>query len=221
MRINFRGSRGFGRRFRLASFKQWGRAMQYDVVDAADWAVRSGIADRSRMAILGHSYGGYAALAALTLTPDLFACAAASSTVADLVAFVSNFPRTPGNAWVRATIGDPEIPSEAEALRSVSPLFLVDRLSKPVLLGRGDKDGALPPGDLDTFVEELRKRGGRVVSVVYEGDGHFFRRENQLDYFARAEALLARHLGGRAEPMVGDRQPGSTARVTAVGLSGP
>lgn len=95
------------------------------------------------MAVMGHSYGGYAALAALTLTPDLFACGAASSTIANLVAFVNNFPKTPDNAWVRATIGDPENPGDAQMLRSVSPFFLVDRLSKPLLIARGDRDSAL------------------------------------------------------------------------------
>jgi len=72
-----------------------------------------------------------------------------------------------------------------------SPFFQVDRLSKPMLIARGDRDDALPPGDLDQFVAEAGKRGQQAVSVVYEGDGHFFRRENQLDFFARAEALLA------------------------------
>ena len=190
--------------------------MQNDIIDGVEWVVRSGIADRRRMAIMGHSYGGYVALAALTLTPDLFACGTASSTTANLLAFVSRFPKTPDNAWVRATIGDPEVPEEAQFLRNVSPIFLVDRLSKPVLIAWGDRDSALPPGDLETFVAEAGKRGQRAVSVVYEGDGHFFRRENQLDFFARAEALFARYLGGRAEPMPAERQEGSTARVTTI-----
>jgi dipeptidyl aminopeptidase/acylaminoacyl peptidase len=121
--------------------------------------------------------------------------------VANLITFISRFPKTPDNAWVRETIGDPEDPRDAEVLRNVSPSFLVERLSKPVLLAWGDKDPALPPNDLADFVAEARKRGQTAISVVYEGDGHFFRRENELDYFARAEVLLARCLGGRAEPI--------------------
>ncbi len=216
LRLNFRGSRGFGRHFKIVSFKQWGGTMQNDIIDAVEWVVGSGIADRKRMAIIGHSYGGYAALAALVLTPDLFSCAAASSTTTNLIAFVNQFPKTPGNAWVRLTVGDPENPKDAEFLRSVSPSFRVDRVSKPFLIAWGDQDGALPPGVLDSFVEEVEKRGRHAVSVVYEGDGHFFRRENQLDYFGRVEALFARCLGGRAEPMAGDRHEGSTARVKTV-----
>jgi dipeptidyl aminopeptidase/acylaminoacyl peptidase len=146
--------------------------------------------------IAGHSYGGYVALAALTLTPDLFRCAAASSTASNLVAFVSRFPKTPGNAWVRTTVGDPEIPEEAERLRGVSPFFLVDRLNKPLLMARGTEDGALFLGDFDVFLAEIEKRGGSAESVVYEGDGYFFRWENELDYYARVERLFAAHLGG-------------------------
>jgi dipeptidyl aminopeptidase/acylaminoacyl peptidase len=217
LRVNYRGSRGFGRHFRVSAFKQWGRAMQHDVVDAVESLVRSGVVDRSRMAIIGHSYGGYVALLGLTMTPDLFACGAASSTTANLVPFVSRFSRTPGNLWVRETIGDEQIPADLEMLRSVSPITYVDRVTKPILVVRGDRDDALPPGDIDTFAAALAKRGQAITSVVYEGDGHFFRRENQLDYLARAEALFARCLGGRAEPMAGDRYPGSTARVTAAG----
>jgi dipeptidyl aminopeptidase/acylaminoacyl peptidase len=212
LRVNFRGSRGYGRRFRLAGRKQWGRAMQDDIVDAVEFVVRSGVADRSRMAIIGHSYGGYSALAALALTPDLFACGAASSTAADLVAFAEAFPRTPGNAWVRDSVGDLQDPVDVAALRSVSPLTFVDRVTKPVLIARGDRDG-IPPAGIDAFVARLDARGGQVTSIVYEGDGHFFRRENELDYFARVEALFARHLGGRSEPMKGDGQAGSTVRV--------
>jgi dipeptidyl aminopeptidase/acylaminoacyl peptidase len=217
LRVNYRGSRGFGRRFRLASFKQWGGAMQDDVVDAVESVVRSGTVDRRRMAIAGHSYGGYVALAALTLTPDLFRCAAASSTASNLVAFVSRVPKTPGNAWFRTTIGDPEVPEEAEMLQRVSPFFHVDRLSKPLITARGTGDGALPPGDLDAFLAEIEKRGGNAESVAYEGDGHFFRRENELDYYARVERLFAAHLGGRAEPLVAEKLPGSTGVVRVVG----
>jgi dipeptidyl aminopeptidase/acylaminoacyl peptidase len=77
---------------------------------------------------------------------------------------------------------------------------------------RGDRDGFAPSG-IDDFVTRLRARGIEAASIVYEGDGHFFRRENELDFLARAEALFARRLGGRSQPMAGDRQPGSTAQV--------
>lgn len=154
--------------------------------------------------IIGHSYGGYSALAALALTPDLFACGAASSTVADLVAFAGAFPKTPANAWVLDVLGDVQDAADVAALRGVSPLTFADRVTKPVLIARGDQDGISPAG-IDAFVAQLNARGVEAASIVYKGDGHFFRRENQLDYFARVEALFARCLGGRSQPMEGDR----------------
>jgi dipeptidyl aminopeptidase/acylaminoacyl peptidase len=214
LRVNFRGSMGYGRRFRLAGIEQWGLAMQDDIVDAAEFVVRSGVADRSRMAIIGYSYGGYSALAGLALTPDLFACGVAASTVADLFTFAGAFSRTPGNAWNLACLGDVRDPDDAARLKSVSPLTHVGRVTKPVLIVRGDRDSFEPAG-IDAFVAQLRALGREATSVVYEGDGHFFRRENELDFFERAEALFVRCLGGRSQPMEGERQPGSTARVQA------
>ncbi len=217
LRVNFRGSRGFGRRFRTVAFKEWGGAMQHDIEDAVAFLVSSGVADRSRVGIIGHSYGGYVVLAALTMTPDLFACGAASSTVSNLVTFVDQFPRTADNMWVRETIGDTAIPADAAMLKARSPITHVDRLTKPLLIVRGDRDEAIPRGDLEGFASEIARRGREVTLVVYEGDGHFYRRENQLDYLARVEALFARCLGGVAEPMEGDRYPGSTGRIRAEG----
>jgi dipeptidyl aminopeptidase/acylaminoacyl peptidase len=182
-----------------------------------DHIVRRGVADPARIAILGHSYGGYVALAAIAMTPDRYVCAAASSTTTNLVNFVSRFPRTPGNQWLRDTVGDPELPADAAKLRSVSSITHVDRVSKPVIVARGDRDDAVPPGDLDAFADGVGKRGLSATSIVYEGDGHFYRRANELDYYARVEALLARCLGGRAEPVRPGGEPGATARVRVAG----
>jgi dipeptidyl aminopeptidase/acylaminoacyl peptidase len=220
MRVNFRGSRGFGRQSRVSSFKQWGGTMRQDVEDAVAYVVRSGVADKSRVAIMGHSYGGYVVLAALTMTPDLYACGSASSTAANLLAFVERFPFTADNIWIRETVGDHRLPEDAAMLRATSPMTHVGRMTKPLLVVRGDRDDALPPGDIDAFVSAIEKQGGEATSVVYEGDGHFYRRENQLDYLARAEALFGRCLGGRVEPMDGGRYPGSTGRVRIIGRIG-
>lgn len=214
LRLNFRGSAGYGRKFRLAGLRQWGGAMQDDVVDGVNEVVRSGVADPSRVALIGYSYGGYSVLAGLALTPDLFACGVAASTVADLFAFAGAFSKTPGNAWMLDCLGDVGDERDAARLRSVSPLTHVDRVTKPVLIVRGDRDGFAPAG-LDDFVSRLQAKGVDATSIVYEGDGHFFRRENELDFLGRAEALFARCLGGRNQPLEGDRQPGSTGRVQA------
>ena len=216
LRVNFRGSRGFGRAFRVAAFKQWGGRMQDDVVDVTQSVVARGIADPRRIAIIGHSYGGFSALVGLASTPELFACGAASSTAADLVPFVKQFSRTPDNAWVPRTVGDVEDPDDLARLRSVSPLTHVDQLKAPFVLVRGDKDGLLPAGEAEAFVDAVERAGGSVSYVVYQGDGHFYSRANQIDYMARAEALFARCLGGRAEPVATSPLAGCTARVRNV-----
>jgi dipeptidyl aminopeptidase/acylaminoacyl peptidase len=173
------------------------------------------VAERSRVAIIGYSYGGYSVLAGLALTPDVFSCGVAASTVADLVAFTGAFSKTPGNAWMLDCLGDVRNPADIARLRRVSPLTFADQVTKPVLIVRGDRDSFNPFG-IDEFVARIRAHGGNAISIVYEGDGHFFRRENELDFLARAEALFARCLGGRSQPMEGDRQPGSTGRVQDV-----
>jgi dipeptidyl aminopeptidase/acylaminoacyl peptidase len=216
MRVNFRGSRGFGRTFRVASFKQWGGRMQDDVLDLMRSVVARGIADPRRIAIIGHSYGGYAALVGLARTPELFACGAASSTVGDLVAFVKQFPRTVDNSWVPRTVGDADDPQDLALLRRVSPLTHVAHLKAPFVLARGDQDGVLPRGEAEAFVDAVERTGGSVSSVVYKGDGHFYSRVNQIDYMARVEALFASCLGGRAEPVPASPLPGSTAAVRNV-----
>ena len=109
-------------------------------------------------------------------------------------------------------LGDVRDPADEARLKRVSPLTHVDRVTKPVLIVRGSQDSFLPAG-MDEFVTRLKSQGRDAVSIVYEGDGHFFRRDNELDFLARVEALFARCLGGRSQPLEGDKQPGSTGRM--------
>jgi pimeloyl-ACP methyl ester carboxylesterase len=108
--------------------------------------------------------------------------------------------------------GRPDHRRPGQDERAGRPAAHVDRVTKPVLIVRGDRDG-FPPAGIDDFVAQLHARGRQATSVVYEGDGHFFRRANELDFLARVESLFARCLGGRSEPLEGDRHPGSTGRV--------
>lgn len=213
---NYRGSTGYGKAFLHAADKQWGRAMQRDLSDTVRWAVAEGIADGSRVAIMGGSYGGYATLVAAAFTPALFRCGIDIVGPSDLRTLLESFP--PYWARVRTVmeqrVGNPADPREAAALRAVSPLFRADRIRMPLLVAQGGNDPRVPRGESDRMVDAIARRGGAVVYVVYPDEGHGLARpENRLDFFARAELFLARQLGGRAEPLPGGRVPGSSAIV--------
>jgi dipeptidyl aminopeptidase/acylaminoacyl peptidase len=212
LQVNTRGSSGFGKKFRAAGYREWGRKMQEDLADGVAWAVKEGVADAKRVAIVGSGYGGFAALAGITLTPDLYAAAVAESAPSSLQTVVSTVPAVfaPAVAMFKARVGDPS--SEAERMGQVSPLQNADRIKTPLLLAEPDADPRTKP-DADRLVAALEKRGAKVTYVVYSGEeGQVSLPPNELDLAARTEAFLAKYLGGRAEPG-GDRPKGSTAVV--------
>jgi len=111
-------------------------------------------------------------------------------------------------------VGNPDDPLDAAALRAAPPVFHADRIRMPLLIAQGGNDPRVPRSESDRVVAAIARRGGAVTYVVYPDEGHGLdRAENRLDFFARAERFLARHVGGRAEPLAGDRIPGSSAIV--------
>ena len=117
-----------------------------------------------------------------------------------------------------ARMGNVDDPKDAELIRAASPLFRADKIVRPLLIGQGANDPRVKQAESEQIVAAIERNGGKVTYVLYPDEGHGFARpENRLDFNARAEAFLARHLGGRAEPLPGDRQPGSTAVVREVG----
>jgi dipeptidyl aminopeptidase/acylaminoacyl peptidase len=200
LQINFRGSTGFGKRFLNAGDKEWGGKMHDDLVDAVRWAVDSGIADRARMAIYGGSYGGYAALVGATFTPDLFCCAVDIVGPSNLITMIETIP--PYWETFRAIeyrrVGNPE--TEAEFLKSRSPLFLVDRIKAPILIAHGANDPRVKQAESEQIVDAMKRKGIPYEYVLFADEGHGFAKpENRLRFYAAAERFLARHLGGRAE----------------------
>ncbi len=216
--VNFRGSTGFGKRFLTAAYGEWGAKMQDDLVDAVDWAVREGIADRAKVAIMGASYGGYATLAGLTMTPGVFACGIASVAMANLTTFLDTLPpywRPNANIWHRRIGGDPTTPEGRAFLEARSPLTHVGRMTAPLLLGHGANDPRVKPSESQQVVEAARAKGLPVVYAVFPDEGHgFVRPANQVAWRALTEAFLARHLGGRFEP-VGRDFEGSSMEIRA------
>jgi dipeptidyl aminopeptidase/acylaminoacyl peptidase len=192
--------------------------MHDDLIDGVDWAIREKIALPEKVAIYGGSYGGYATLVGLTFTPDTFACGVDIVGPSNIVSLLRTIPPYwgPLKAQFSKRVGD--VDKEAEFLESRSPLFKVDRIKAPLLIGQGANDPRVKQAESDQIVAALRKANKPVEYVVYTDEGHGFARpENSIDFNARAEKFLARYLGGRCEPVQGDKYPGSTAVVKIIG----
>jgi dipeptidyl aminopeptidase/acylaminoacyl peptidase len=220
LQVNYRGSTGYGKKFLNAGNRQWGLTMHDDLVDAVDWAVAQGYADPAKVAIMGGSYGGYATLAGLAFTPEKFACGVDIVGPSNLTTLIHSIPPywKPLRAMFDVRVGNVDDPKDAALIHRASPLFAADKIVRPLLIGQGANDPRVNHAESEQIVDAIQKHGGRVTYVLYTDEGHGFARpENRIDFNARAEAFLAQNLGGRAEPIQGDKYPGSTAIVKVVG----
>ncbi len=200
LQINFRGSTGYGKEFVNAGDREWGGKMQDDISDGAQWLIDQGIADPERTAIYGGSYGGYAVLAGLTKTPDMFACGVDIVGPSNLITFSNSIPPywEPLRALFARRVGDVE--TEEEFLKSRSPLFQVDKIKAPLLIVQGKNDPRVKREESLQIRDALKARGKTVEFLEFEDEGHGFAKpENRMIFYAKAERFLADHLGGRFE----------------------
>jgi dipeptidyl aminopeptidase/acylaminoacyl peptidase len=199
LQVNFRGSTGYGRRFWEASFREWGRKMQNDVTDGVQWLIGQGIADPARIAIYGGSYGGYATLAGLAFTPDLYAAGIDYVGVSNLMTFMKSIPPywKPFLAMLQEMVGDMD--KDEAMLREASPVFSADKIKAPLLIAQGAKDPRVVKSESDQMVDAMRKRGVEVEYLVKDDEGHGFRNEeNRFEFYEAMERFLARHLAAAA-----------------------
>lgn len=218
--VNFRASTGFGKAFLNAGDGEWGRRMDDDLLDAAAWAIAEGIADPGRIAVMGGSYGGYATLAALTRNPDTYACGIDIVGPANLETLVRTIPPywEAMRAQLHRAIGDPDTEEGLALLRERSPVFRADRIRAPLLIAQGANDPRVRQDESDQMVAALEAKGIPVTYLLFPDEGHgFVRPDNRLAFFAAAEAFLARHLGGRAEPLGEDEATGTRMQVMREG----
>lgn len=195
LQMNFRGSTGYGKQFWQSSFKQWGRTMQDDITDGVKWLIREGIADSTRIAIYGASYGGYATLAGITKTPELYACAVDYVGVANMFTFMNTIPPywEPYRKMFYEMVGDPK--ADSLLLAEVSPVFHVDKIKCPVLVAQGANDPRVNKAESDQIVESLRKRGLQVDYIVKDNEGHgFYNQENQFEFYRSMESFFEKNL---------------------------
>lgn len=198
LQMNFRGSTGYGRKFWEASFKQWGLSMQQDITDGVEYLVKEGIADPKRVAIYGASYGGYATLAGITSTPELYACAVDYVGVSNLFTFMETIPPywKPFLNMMHEMVGDPK--KDSALMHAASPVYFVDKIKCPLFIAQGANDPRVNKAESDQVVEALKKRGVQVEYMVKDDEGHGFgNEENQFDFYGAMEKFLAKHLGGR------------------------
>lgn len=193
--MNFRGSTGYGRHFLEASYKQWGLKMQDDITDGVKWLIEQGIANPNRIAIYGGSYGGYATLAGLTFTPDLYACGIDYVGVSNLFTFMQTIPPywRPMLEMMYEQVGHPE--HDADQLAATSPALHADKIKVPLFVAQGANDPRVNKAESDQMVEALRQRGVVVEYMVKDNEGHgFHNQENRFDFYRAMERFLKAHL---------------------------
>jgi dipeptidyl aminopeptidase/acylaminoacyl peptidase len=198
LQINFRSSTGYGRKFWEAGFKQWGLSMQDDITDGVQWLIDQKIADPKRIAIYGASYGGYATLAGIVKTPDLYAAAVDYVGVSNLLTFMNTIPPywKPLLVKMHAMVGDPE--KDKELLEANSPVLHADKIRTPLFIAQGAHDPRVNKAESDQMVAALKARGVDVEYMVKDNEGHGFHNdENKFEFYERMERFLARHLQPR------------------------
>jgi dipeptidyl aminopeptidase/acylaminoacyl peptidase len=203
---NFRGSDGFGKRFLNLGNDQWGTGtMQHDLSDGVRWLIAEGIADPKRVAIMGGSYGGYATLAGVAFTPDLYAAGVSMVGPSSILTLLNSIPPywEPIRKMFAVRVGDLQEPKDVERLRSQSPLYSADRITAPLLVIQGANDPRVKKAESDQIVRALRDRKRPVEYLVAPDEGHGFAgRLNNLATYAKVEEFLAKHLGGRYQKEV-------------------
>jgi dipeptidyl aminopeptidase/acylaminoacyl peptidase len=200
VQVNYRGSTGYGKAFVNAGDREWGGKMQDDLTDAVAYVTGLGWADPARVAIYGGSYGGYAALAGATFTPDLFCCAVDIVGPSNLKTLIETIPPywAPMIAQFYRRVGDPA--KDADFLWSRSPLSRVRDIRIPLLIAQGANDPRVKQAESEQIVAALIEAGIDHEYLLFPDEGHGFAKpENRLRFYAAAERFLARYLGGRAE----------------------
>lgn len=205
LRINYRGSTGFGKKFVNASDGEWGGKMHEDIIDAVQWAIDNKITTKDKVCIYGGSYGGYEALVGLSFTPDVFACGVDIVGPSNLVTLVKSIPpywASYYNKLLKRIGGDPDTPEGQEFLYARSPISVASNIKKPLLIAQGANDPRVKQAESDQIVAELKKHNIPVTYLLYSDEGHGFARPaNRMSFYAVAEQFLAQHLGGRSEPI--------------------
>ena len=194
LQVNFRGSEGYGKKFMQAGFNQWGRKMQDDITDGVHWLIDEGIANIDRIAIFGWSYGGYAALAGITFSPDLYACGVDFWGISNYFTFYNNFPPQwkPYMGEINRRWGDAV--GDSLLMAQVSPVYHVENIKAPVFIGQSVNDRRVVYQHSKQMVKELKKHDKEYEYVLVEGEGHALTNEKKIiDLMTKVEIFLNKY----------------------------
>ncbi len=212
LQMNFRGSTGYGKKFINAGNKQWGLLMQDDITWGVKHLIEKGVADPKRVAIMGGSYGGYATLAGMAFTPDVYAAGVSIVGPSNLLTLLESIPPywEAGRKIFTERMGDPSTPEGEAFLKKQSPLFSAQSIKSPLLIIQGANDPRVKKAESDQIVIALRDLGRQVEYICAPDEGHGFSKPvNNMAAFGRAEVFLGKILGARyqesMEPEVAQR----------------
>ncbi|MGE0870829.1 MAG: alpha/beta fold hydrolase [Kofleriaceae bacterium] len=214
--VNFRGSTGFGKKFLNAANLQWSKKMHDDLLDAVDWAVKAGVTPKDKVCIAGGSYGGYATLVGLSMTPDVFRCGVDLVGPSNLNTLLSSIPPywAPFVAVFHTRMGNPETKEGKALLDAASPLTHAANIRRPLLIGQGANDPRVKQAESEQIVAAMKQHKLPVTYVLFPDEGHGFARpENNIAFFAVAEAFLSAHLGGFYLPITPEEIRASTMQI--------
>ncbi|MCP3980919.1 MAG: S9 family peptidase [bacterium] len=209
LQMNFRGSSGYGKAFLNAGNREWGTgAMQHDITDGVKHLIAEGIADPQRIGIFGGSYGGYATLAGVTFTPDLYAAGVPYVAPSNIITLIESFPAY-WRPWLEGSwykrVGDPEVAADREDMEARSPLNFVEKIQAPLLVVHGANDPRVKQVESARIVTALAEKDSGVEYIVAPDEGHGFRAPgNRMALAAAMEKFLAKHLGGEYQEDVTD-----------------
>ncbi|CAJ0580830.1 unnamed protein product, partial [Mesorhabditis spiculigera] len=222
LQVNFRGSVGFGKRLTNAGDGEWGRKMHYDLLDAVEFAVAKGIADRDQVAIMGGSYGGYATLVGLTFTPEVFACGVdivGPSNLQGLLEAIPPYWLPMYNEITKMLGADMDTEAGRQSLRARSPLYFAEKVKKPLIILHGANDPRVKQQESDQIVAALQKHSIPVTYVLYPDEGHgFTKQHNRKAQYGFIEKFLHGCMGGQYESFM-PGQYNSTAILKADGFA--
>ncbi|MEM6469341.1 MAG: S9 family peptidase [Planctomycetota bacterium] len=197
---NFRASGGYGKKFLNAGDLQWGKLMQDDITWGVKYLIEQGIADKDRVAIMGGSYGGYATLAGLAFTPELYACGVDIVGPSNIFTLLDSIPPywEAGRAFLYGMVGDPETEEGKQRIKEASPLFSAEKIARPLLIVQGANDPRVKQAEADQIVIALREKSHTVSYLLADDEGHGFAKPvNRMAMYAEIEAFLARQINGR------------------------